>query len=191
MSATGDGCLQLADSLLQSHYSRANEAEADFCGYHIAAAAGFNPDGLFHRCRLDIRFHMCSPASLGNKRPKSRDCVATNTFSALLASKFPTLVSLLPRFSLVARREAAELARIATLPAPLYLLMMLWRSHVLISDRRASLRKLAQAREAAERAAREAAHQKEQERRRRQRRHHKLAGRVLAGAGWLRAQWRT
>lgn len=45
---TGDACLQLADDL-QKHYSRSNDAEADFCAYHIAEAAGYNPDGLFHR----------------------------------------------------------------------------------------------------------------------------------------------
>lgn len=84
------------------------------------------------------------------------------------------------------------MARLAALPPLQFTLEMLLRSHPLSSDRRASLRKLAEARQAVERAAREAAHQRDRERqlRREQRRQRKL-GKVLAGAGVVVARWRT
>lgn len=45
----GDLAARTATATLWGCYGRSNEAEADYMGYHISEAAGFNPDGGMSR----------------------------------------------------------------------------------------------------------------------------------------------
>lgn len=90
------------------------------------------------------------------------------------------------KFSIDERREAAELARLSAHPL-LYWLHTLMRTHPHMADRRARLRQLTRARQAAERAAQQAARERRAEQQRRVL--HgvgRAAGRVLGGL-WLLA----
>lgn len=88
------------------------------------------------------------------------------------------------KFSIMERREAAQLAKIATLPRPLFWLHMLLRTHPLQANRRAQLRRLTVARQAAQQAAQQSVQQQEQQQRpgrRRRRGLRRTLVRVLSG----------